>query len=321
VITPLDEPKYETVAEASTWLADREPVVLLAMNGEDRAYPLRILTWHEIVNDNVGDTPIALTFCPLCNTAVAYNRTVGERVLRFGTSGLLRNSDLVMWDRETESLWQQATGEAIVGVLTGTQLQFIPVSIVSWADFRQAYPAGKVLSQDTGFARAYGTNPYESYDSLTRPFLFDGKIDDRYPALERVVAVSVNGKEKAYPFEVISREKAVNDTVGGEPVVVLWGSADTASALSDSDITKGQAVGVGVAYSRTLDGRTLTFKPDGDGFRDEETGTAWNIVGQAVSGPLAGQRLKASISANYFWFAWAAFYSDGDVYVGSDRGQ
>ncbi len=149
-IPPIDEPALETVAEASEWLAEREPVVALELEGEARAYPLRILTSHEVVNDVVGGRAVVITYCPLCNSALTFDREVGGQVLRFGVSGLLRNSDLVMWDRQTESLWQQITGEGIVGELAGTQLEFIPAPIISWEDFRERFPDGRVLSRRPG---------------------------------------------------------------------------------------------------------------------------------------------------------------------------
>ncbi len=318
VIPPLDEPKFETVEEASQWLDDREPVALLELDTEARAYPLRILTWHEVVNDQVGDLPVAVTYCPLCNSTVGFSRVVNGEVLRFGTSGLLRNSDLVMWDRQTESLWQQITGEAIVGELTGTTLDFVPVSIVSWKDFRERFPDGTVLSRDTGFERAYGSNPYVGYDSNERPFLFSGEPDDRYPAMERVVGVAVNGTNKAYPFSVISQERAVNDVVAGEPVLVVWGSEGTASALDSPEIPEGRSVGAGLAYLRTVDGRVLAFDAQGDDtFKDRETDSTWDLLGNATAGPLSGTKLTPAVHTNHLWFAWAAFNQGSPVYTGS----
>jgi len=317
VIPPLDDPSFQTVAQASEWLDDREPVAFLELDGEARAYPLRILTWHEIVNDEVNGTPVAVTYCPLCNSAVGFNRTVDGRVLRFGTSGLLRNSDLVMWDRQTESLWQQITGHAIVGELTGAQLEFIPVSIVSWASFASSFPGGQVLSRDTGYSRAYGSNPYVGYDTSPSPFLFSGQPDDRFPAMERVVSVLTTQTRKAYPFSVISAERAVNDTVDGVPLLVVWGAAPTASALDSSDIPGGRAIGAGLAYLRTLDGRVLTFDPlQDDLFQDRETGSTWDLLGNATDGPLAGRRLTPAVHTNEFWFAWAAFNQGAPVYTG-----
>jgi Protein of unknown function (DUF3179) len=316
-IPPLDEPKFEPVEQASQWLDDREPVVLLELE-EARAYPLRILTWHEIVNDQVGGNPVAVTYCPLCNSAVGFKRTVDDQVLRFGTSGLLRSSDLVMWDQQTESLWQQITGEAIVGELTGRRLELLPTPIVSWADFRQQFPDGKVLSRETGFERSYGTNPYAGYDSESRPFLFSGDIDERYPAMERVVGVTVSGANKAYPFSVISKERVVNDEVGGEPILVVWGAEETASALDSGEIAEGRSVGTGLSYFRTVNGQALTFEVAGsDLFKDRETGSMWDLLGVATAGPLAGEKLIPAVHTNYLWFAWAAFNQDAPVYAGS----
>jgi hypothetical protein len=315
-IVPLDAPTFETVEEASQWLADREPVVLLELAGEVRAYPLQILTRHEVANDQVGDIPIAVTYCPLCNSAVVYKRTVDGRVLRFGVSGLLRKSDLVMWDRQTESLWQQITGEAIVGALTGTQLEFVPSSLIRWSEFKESFPEGQVLSRNTGFPITY-YNPYVGYDQgqLGGAFLFDGEIDERFPAFERVVGLRVGDTTKAYPFSIISGERAVNDEVAGQPILVLWGAEDTASALDSRDIAEGRSVGVGVAYLRTVDGQVLTFVANGDDtFVDLDTGTTWDLLGKAIAGPLEGKQLTAAVHTNELWFAWAAFNPDSPVY-------
>lgn len=316
-IPPLDDPTFESVADASQWLEGREPVAFLEIEGEARAYPLRILTWHEIVNDEVAGIPLAVTYCPLCNSAVGFDRRVEGQALRFGVSGLLRNSDLVMWDRQTESLWQQITGEAIVGELAGTRLGLIPTPIISWGDFQDSFPNGTVLSRETGFGRAYGTNPYDFYDTSTSPFLFDGELDDRYPAMERVVGVTAGGVNKAYPFTVLEDENAVNDELGGEPIAVFWGAADTASALDAGSIPDGRAVGVGIAYLRTVKGRILTFEPAGeDAFRDAETGSAWDLLGSATDGLLKGSKLQPAVHTNHLWFAWAAFNSGSPVYSG-----
>lgn len=316
-IPPIDDPRFESVAEADEWLEDREPVALLELNGEARAYPLRILTWHEIVNDVVAGTPVAVTFCPLCNSAVGFDRTVDGRVLRFGVSGLLRKSDLVMWDDATVSLWQQITGEAIVGEMTGTQLELIPTPLISWGQFKQRFAEGLVLSRDTGFARQYGVNPYQGYDSSAQPFLFTEEGDDRFPAMERVVGVTINGANKAYPFGVLADEIVVNDEVGGQPIVVFWGAADTASALDNPTISEGRAVGVGVAYMRTVGDRVLAFESAGeDLFADLETGTTWDLLANAIDGPLAGEKLRPAVHTNHFWFAWAAFNEGAPVHGG-----
>ena len=181
-IPPIDLPRFTAPQEAKGWLGDKEPVIALQLNGEARAYPLQIMTWHEIVNDVVGGVPVAVTFCPLCNSAIVFERTLDGVVYDFGTTGKLRNSDLVMWDRQTESWWQQLSGESIVGRLSGKALELLPASIISFHDFREAFPQGEILSRSTGFSRPYGENPYVGYDDADRPpFLLTGEPDGRLP--------------------------------------------------------------------------------------------------------------------------------------------
>ena len=220
-IPPLDDPKFTTFQDANEWLGDQEPVIAFELNGDARAYPLQILTWHEIVNDEVGGVPVAVTFCPLCNSAIVFDRRLDGVVYDFGTSGKLRNSDLVMWDRQTESWWQQFTGEAIVGELTGKKLTFIPASIISWTDFKAANPEGTVLSQDTGFNRSYGRNPYAGYDEADNPpFLFLGELDGRLLPKERVAAVTIGEVDVAFPFSILEKERVVNYTFSEQDLVV-----------------------------------------------------------------------------------------------------
>jgi hypothetical protein len=319
-IPPIDNPKFESVDAASEWLVDREPVVVLEVGGEVRAYPLRILTSHEVVNDVVGGRAVVVTYCPLCNSAVTFDRELDGEVFRFGVSGLLRNSDLVMWDRQTESLWQQITGEAIVGELAGTQLEFVPSPLVSWGDFKAEFPQGEVLSRDQGIypSEVYARQPYAGYDSSTQPFLFRGTPDNRYAAMERVVAVRVNGINKAYPFSEISEERAVNDDVAGTPVLVVFGADDTASVLDTGDVATARGVGVGLAFERTVGGQVLTFESrGGDRFEDLETESSWDLFGNAVDGPLAGEELTPVVNTNELWFAWAAFNEGAPVYTDS----
>lgn len=317
-IPPLDDPVFETAPQAAQWLDDRAPGVLALVGGEARFYPLGILHRHEIVNDRIGGVPAAVTYCPLCNTALVFDRRVDGAEIRLGVSGLLRHSDLVMWDDRTVSLWQQATGEGIVGDYQGVSLTRLPSAIVSFGDFARSYPDGRSLSRDTGYGSGYETNPYVGYSSQPRPYgFFTGEPDPRFPALERVVGVSAGGEERAYPFSAISRTGAVNDAVGGEPVAVFWGG-ETADALDRGSIADSRTVGTGVAYLAEAEGRVLTFskEQDGDLFRDAETGTVWNLLGQAVDGPLAGTSLRLADHRNEFWFAWAAFYPSGTVYEG-----
>lgn len=313
-IPPIDNPKFESVAQADAWLEDKEPVVFFELNGQSRAYPLQILIWHEIVNDELGGVPVAVTFCPLCNTAIAFDRRLDGEVLRFGTSGLLRFSDLVMWDDLTESWWQQVTGEAIVGDLTGKRLEFLPATIVSWADFKSLRPDGLVLSRDTGFFRPYGNNPYVGYDNIENsPWLYAGPVDGRLPPMERVVTVTVGDTDVAYPFSVLAQVGGVNDLVAEQPIVVLF-KPGTSSALDAPVIATSRDIGSAAVYDPTVDGQVLHFRTQNEWFVDEETGSQWNILGESVAGPLAGKRLNPVVHGNHFWFSWAVFKPETIIY-------
>ena len=234
-IPAIDSPVFESVAEADTWLGPDWPIMFFENNGVARAYPLVILIHHEIVNDVVGDLPVSLTFCPLCNSTIAFDRRLSDgTVLDFRTTGNLRNSDPVMYDRQTRSWWQQFTGEAIVGELTGTVLEVLPSQIIGWSEFIERHPEGEVLSRNTGHVRNYGRNPYAGYDSIrNNPFLFDGDLDGRLPAVERVVAIEVDDLDVAYPFTLLSELQVLNDTVQGTPLTVFW-QTGTASTFGNS---------------------------------------------------------------------------------------
>lgn len=194
-IPAIDRPRFDTASGARAWLAPQEPVIVLRIGRAARAYPLQILMYHEIVNDVLAGVPVAVTFCPLCNASLVFDRRVGGRILDFGTTGRLRKSDLVMYDRQTESWWQQFTGQAIVGALSGTQLKTIPAEVVAFDTFLAAYPLGEVLSRRAGYSRPYGRNPYRGYDRVGQnPFLFEDPVDKRLPAMERVLAVELGGR-------------------------------------------------------------------------------------------------------------------------------
>ena len=233
-IPALTDPKFRP-ASSETRIGDSEPVMVVQIGtARPRAYPIRYLTWHEIVNDTVGGVPIAVTFCPLCNSGITFDRRVPQGTLSFGVSGKLRNSDMVMFDRETESWWQQAIGEAIVGDLTGTKLKMLPGWMEGWGQFKARNPDGLVMDQP-GFSRSYGRNPYAGYDSLSRPFLYSGEMPPHgISPLARVVRVG----DRAWPLTRIRDEGGVRE-VG---VTLSW-EAGQASALDTDVIAKGRDVG------------------------------------------------------------------------------
>jgi len=318
-IPPIDEPSFVSVAAADERLADAEPVIALEVGGEAKAYPLQILTWHEIVNDDIAGLPVAATYCPLCNSALVFERTLDGALYDFGVSGNLRNSDLIMWDRQTQSWWQQLTGQAIAGELAGAQLRVVPAQIVPWSVFAEAYPDGLVLDRPNA-SRRYGSNPYVGYDALdSQPFLYPFPTDPRLPPKERVAAVEINGEAAAFPYSRLAEERVVHADVGDEPVVVLF-QYGAASALGAASIAQAADVGATGVFRPALDGRALTFAPNpaegGPPFVDAETGSGWSILGAAVSGPLAGAQLPRLEAQDHFWFAWAAFKPETTVYAG-----
>lgn len=314
-IPALDKPSFEAVEAAGKWLKSKEPVILFERSGDFRAYPMQILIWHEIVNDTVGGVPAAITFCPLCNTAIAFDRRLDGRVLDFGTTGKLRFSDLVMYDRQTESWWQQITGEAIVGMLAGKRLTPLPAQIVAWETFRATFPTGKVLSRKTGFPRSYGANPYVGYDDInSSPFLYSGPRDDRLRPMERVVTVSIGSEDVAYPFRTLEQRRVVNDTGGGTPIVVIFVKG-VASALDKSSIADSRDIGTAAVFLRRVEGRTLTFTRAGDDVIDTQTRSTWNILGQSTAGRLRGKRLTPVVSGQHFWFSWVVFKPKTRIYT------
>jgi hypothetical protein len=316
-IPAIDNPTFTGVAEADEYLADVEPVIFLQIGNDARAYPLQVLTWHEIVNDVVGDLPVSVTFCPLCNTAIAFERNFKDLTLDFGTTGRLRFSNLIMYDRQTETWWQQATGEGIAGQFAGEQLTFLPASIIGWGEFKENFPDGQVLSRDTGFSRSYGQNPYAGYDNINNsPFLFRGpQTPGELPAMARVLTVDLNGEAVAYPYQVLQEDGVINDTVAGEEIIVFW-QPGTASALDATIIADGEDVGAAASFSRVLDGQTLTFSYDGETITDDQTGSEWDVFGQAINGELAGSQLEPVVSVNHFWFSWAAFKPETRIFQG-----
>ncbi len=311
-IPPIDNPAFDSLTVAAEWLQPQSPVIAFDLGGEARAYPLAILTRHEIVNDVFGDVPVAVTFCPLCNSAVVFDRRVEGETLRFGVSGNLRHSDLIMWDDQTQSWWQQFTGEGIVGIHAGTQLELLPSLIVSFEEFMKQYPQGTVLSPPRP---GYGVNPYTNYDTNANPFLFTGTPDDRLFPVERILGAMIGGEAVAYPFSLLEQERVLQDTVGGRAVVAFWQPGVT-SALDQRDIDTSRDVGMAALYSRELNGETLSFVRDDQGRPvDEQTGSVWNVFGTALEGELAGAQLQQQLAFPHFWFAWAAFRPETRLYA------
>ena len=310
-IPPIYKPEFDTVEEARQIYVDLVPVIVVEINGDARAYPEGILSTHEVVNDVVGGVPIAVTWCPLCNTALVFDRNVDGRAFRFGVSGLLRDSNLIMWDWETESWWQQGTLEAIVGKMTGTQLKVVAFQVVSLRDFMETFPDGKVLHDPDDLDGDY--NPYYEYDTDEKPFLFKGDLDTRLSAGERVIGVQLGGEVRAYPFPELTKDRVVHERVGGQDIVILY-EPTTVSALDRGKVSISRAVGAATVFIPRIGDRELTLEYRDGAFVDVQTESTWNILGHAVDGPLTGERLPPLFHHESLWFYWAATFESTTIY-------
>jgi hypothetical protein len=307
-IPALADANFEP-ADTIDWLTPDEPVLSLTLNGETRAYPVQVLIWHEIANDTVGGVPVAVTYCPLCNSAIAFDRHVAGRVVTFGTSGKLLHSDLVMYDRQTRSLWPQLAGLAVAGVLTGTRLTAYPVQTVAWQDWLAANPRSWVLSKETGYDRSYGFNPYGGYDQPnSQPFDLNGPADPRLPPKTRIVALGGDQDPVAITLDSLIAQRVRQLNLAGQDIVV-WALPGLRSALDTPDLAAGRTIAATGAFLSSWNGRILRFRanPSGSDFTDAETGSRWNVLGQSLSGPAKAAQLQPVPHLDTFWFAWAAY--------------
>ena len=322
-IPPIDDPVFESIDDAAEWLEDESPVMVVDVDDDVRAYPLAILTWHEIVNDVVGDVPLLVTYCPLCNSALVFERTLdtpdGEVELDFGTSGRLYKSNLVMYDRQYRNLWTQFEGEGIIGErFLGAELTRVPAWLFGFRELRDLHPDAQVLSRDTGYSRDYGRNPYVAYDQEGRaPFLFDGELDQRFSAMSRLVGLAEGDDAVAVFLDQLAEERTIEVTVADQELVVLWAPGQ-ASALDTAAIDQGRDVGQTAAFVAELDGAPVDLRPgDLDGrFVDQRSGSTFDLRGRALDGPLEGQQLEAVTHDDTFWFVWVAFKPDTEVVGG-----
>jgi len=314
-IPSIDNPRFVSQDEAANWIDPKEPVISIEINGEARAYPIQVLIWHEIANDELAGVPVAATFCPLCYSAIVFDRRLDGDVYEFGVSGMLRNSDLIMYDRSTESLWQQFSGEALVGELTGKELRIIPSQLISFEQFRQTYPDAEVLSKNTGHRRNYGENPYAGYDDINNsPFLMDDdQISDKLPPMEKVVGVRSNDQQIGYPYSITKDAGVLHDEIDGEPIVIFHLDG-MASALDKSSIGQSRDDGATGVFSPMVDGDKLTFEFEDGKIIDKETGSTWNISGKATAGSMEGTQLETKLYGDYFAFAWLVFYPETEVF-------
>jgi hypothetical protein len=226
-IPAIDQAHFIKPGQA-TFLKPGDRILGIEINGISKAYPIKILNWHEIVNDHIGDVDYAITYCPLCGTGVAFSARVNAKTLNFGVSGLLYNSDVLLYDRQTESLWSQIKSQSISGKMAGTKLERLPITHTRWSDWRQSHPATKVMSEDTGYARDYDQNPYRGYEKSTAVyFRMTNKAPSYYHPKERVLSLEIDGQFKAYPFSEIDKvgQAEFSDRFAGRVVTIHWDKA------------------------------------------------------------------------------------------------
>jgi len=319
----LNYPEFVGEEEGLKDFFIHEPVISVNINGEAKAYPLNMLTMHEMSNDSCGGVPILPTFCPLCNSSVVFDRRLKhngkEYLLDFEVSGMLRHSDMVMVDKQTETWWQQLMGEGLVGELAGAELDIVSSMILSVGEFFDHYPHGKILSHHTGQAveSMYGHNPYVHYDSAGhKPYerYFNHEdLSDKLEPMERIVSVRGNEGYRIYAFSDISDSVVINDEYDGKKIVILY-EEGAVSVLDEEDITKSKTIGTATVFFTRIDGQYLTFKSVGGEFFDNETGSQWDIGGLCLEGPLKGKELIPQSHTNHFAFAWLSFNPDSEIY-------
>lgn len=319
----LDNPKFVNKTEGQEMFFSKEPVIAVEINGIAKAYPLNILTMHEIANDELEGVSILVTYCPLCNSGIVYNRVLNHNgeieILEFEASGMLRNSDMVMLDRKTETLWQQLMGTAIVGYYNEAELEVIPSLIISVEEFFNRYPNGQMLSKKTGFVETeknYGYNPYKKYDEKESPiqhFFNSDKVDRRLPAMERIVDIENNGDYKIYSFTSVAKKGVINDTFKTSNVVLFYKSG-TISVLDENDISSSKNIGSVTVFNANVDGNILVFAKEKDVFIDVDTKSKWDITGYCYTGKFKGKQLQIQPHSNHFAFAWLAFNPNCEIY-------
>ncbi len=313
-IRSIDRPCFETPAQVEPLLHETDLVIGVERDGDARAYPVALLSYHEVVNDVVGGVPLAITWCPLCASAVVYHRRVDGRVLEFGVSGFLYRSNLMLYDRRTGSLWSQLLGGAVTGRMRGSKLRDLPFVQQTWVAWRDEHPDTKVLtirhdelgerftqpsSRSTARGVEESNDPYGTYVSKV-PVYFPNNHRG-VPDASLVLGVVVGGHSKAYEVLALQRRRALNDVLAGEPLLL---------AADDDSLSVH-------AFSRRVETQTLTFRAVRSGLADRETGSRWSAAsGRALAGPLAGARLERVAATPAYWFAWLRFHSATAVWKG-----
>lgn len=319
----LDFPKFITKSDKKYNFYEYEPVIAISYNGESKAYPLSLLTMYELSNDSIGMEQVMITYCPMCNAAMVFNRKVKKDdknyLLHFGISGLLMHNDMIMYDKQTNTWWEQLMGEAIVGELAGTELKMMRALIISAKDYFDRYPEGKILSPEgiTIIDKKTGHRPFHHLNhengKIDSTYYLPEKIDPRLPPLERVLDIHVADHTMIYPFSAIAKKGVINEVFDNMHFVIFY-HKDMVSVLDEDDLSKSKHIGSATAFRSTLDGVNYTFHKKGNYFYDDQTHSIWDITGYCREGSLKGKQLMIVPHSNHFAFAYLAFFPDAEIY-------
>ena len=297
-IPPLTNPKYTSAHEAF-WLKDNDLILGYVEKNDARAFPIHLLNFHEIINDTIGDREVLVSYCPLCRSGLVFDRRIQDKSLTFGNTSGLYESDMVMYDHQTQSYWFQVRGEAIVGALTGTRLPLLPSFLLPWSHWKTLYPKTQVLSRETGFSRPYYQNPFLGYDKLGTPPAFPIHThDNRLDKKEKILGIEHNGVSKAYSLTRLGHT-VVMDTIADLSLVIFSDPIGPSGAAFETT---------------TVSGKELSFFLTQRAYKDHQTHSTWNIAGKATDGILEGLELTKLPAYYTFWFAWVAAFPDTTIY-------
>lgn len=314
---PVYYPEYVEAGKAGKVYFKNEPVIVVEYKGEAKAYPLSVLLFHEIVHDEIHGMPYVVTYDPYTNASAVYLRRMNfdntEYNLSFSSSGMIRQGALVLYDRNTESWWQQIKGEGLVGKLAGAQLEEYPCQVVSLAEFQESYPNGSILSNkiQTKKKFKYGTTPLIKFDTPLdkRPKYFEDSIDARMPAMEKLVVIHAGKDMIAIPWSRITDQQVISYQEDTLSIVVFY-SNKAVSVCDEKEIEMSAKAGSATVFNTAIEGVHLTFRKEGDYFYDDQTNSKWTINGKCIEGKHSALSLNRLQAENPYAYAWLHFYPE-----------
>lgn len=299
-IPSIDNPKFLSVTEAQGLFPEEFRVIGIKIGDKVKAYPHYILDWHEVVNDEIGNQSVSITYCPLTGSGIGWNRFLNGTKTTFGVSGLLYNNNLILFDRLTNSNWSQILLKSVNGSLIGQKPEINKVVETNWFIWISMYPETKVLSTDTGFSRSYGVYPYGDYRTNNDYLIFPlSRDDNRLPRKERVHAIITNESAKAYRFNSFSGGKVIRDVFQEKELLLVGGNETIVSFELDSELSL-------LEFEYVFNGSEAYFK--------DNEGSEWNVFGEAISGPRTGQTIKSTDSFIAYWFSIGAIYPNAEIF-------